>query len=721
MDLINNLNTEQKKIIETTEGPLLVLAGAGSGKTRCVIARTVYLIKHQRIKPWNILVVTFTNKAARELKNRLESSLGISTRGLWIGTFHSICARILRYEHESLPFDNNFSIFDDDDQKAVFKSLYKKFSIDNKKFPVNTVRNIISRQKSSLIREDDFFEFNESNQFTELVHKLYVYYQKELIANNAVDFDDLLLYTAYLLDENPVIRKKYQMLFPYVMIDEYQDTNFAQFKIINYIARDHQNLCVVGDDDQAIYSWRGANIKNILNFENDYKSVKIIKLERNYRSPAPVLDLANDIIRKNKGRHGKELWTDLKSDSIPQVSIMDNENEEARFVANSISKLYKQGISLNECVVLYRINAQSRVLEGAFRRERMKYKIVGGVNFYQRREIKDLVAYLRVLVNVTDNFSLLRIINVPTRGIGKVSVGKLITNAAANNKSICEFITTSSLSFLSKKQQKVLKEFGNHIDELKKIAETKSVDEIVLSVVEKFKLLEIYENSTDPQEISRVDNIKEFVNSAVEYSETIKAENGEIPKLEEYLQELSLLTDLDSVNDDEDSVKLMTMHNVKGLEFDHVFIVGLEDGLLPHSRSIEEESSLEEERRLFYVAVTRAKKNVNMCHCRYRRVYNIQMPGVPSRFLNDIDNNLIDVVDRSSVGIIHETRKKRVTKKNYILESEKHFKIGQKIAHVKFGQGSILNVEGKGANAKLTISFSNGQLKKIIGSFVKKI
>ncbi|MCK4695257.1 MAG: UvrD-helicase domain-containing protein, partial [Candidatus Cloacimonetes bacterium] len=351
MDLLTKLNPDQQKVVLTTQGPVLVLAGAGSGKTRSVIYRTAYLITKLKINPWNILVVTFTNKAARELKNRLENALGISTHSLWVGTFHSVCTRILRYENQYLPFNSNFSIFDSDDQKAVFKKIYKRINIDIKEFPSAKIRHIISRQKSSLILPKDFFGFNERNFYSETVFKIYEYYQNFLIKNNALDFDDLLLYTAILLHDNEDIRKKYEQKFKYVMIDEYQDTNYAQFKIVNLIAKNHQNLCVVGDDDQAIYSWRGADIRNILNFERDYKKVIKIKLERNYRSPQSILDLANDIIKFNKKRHAKKLWTKISSDEKPILIKLENENEEAEFVAEEIIKLKSQNTSLSECVV----------------------------------------------------------------------------------------------------------------------------------------------------------------------------------------------------------------------------------------------------------------------------------------------------------------------------------------------------------------------------------
>ncbi len=721
MDLLTKLNPDQQKVVITTQGPVLVLAGAGSGKTRSVIYRTAYLITKLKINPWNILVVTFTNKAARELKNRLENALGISTHSLWVGTFHSVCTRILRYENQYLPFNSNFSIFDSDDQKAIFKKIYKRMNIDIKEFPSAKIRHIISRQKGSLILPKDFFVFNERNFHSETVFKIYEYYQNFLIKNNSLDFDDLLLYTAILLHDNEDIRKKYEQKFKYVMIDEYQDTNYAQFKIVNLIAKNHQNLCVVGDDDQAIYSWRGADIRNILNFERDYKKVIKIKLEQNYRSPQSILDLANDIIKFNKKRHAKKLWTKISSYEKPILIKLENENEEAEFVAEEIIKLKSQNTSLSECVVLYRTNAQSRVFENAFIRKKVKYQIVGGVNFFQRKEIKDIIAYLRILVNPQDSESLLRIINFPPRGIGKKTVSGILDFAAADNLTVFKALSKIEKSGLTSGSVIKIKAFTEKIMKWKTDSEKLPITKLIKRIVKEIDLINYYEYCNDPKNIAREENIQEFIAAAEEFAENFEEETGEQPFLTDYLQNISLQTDMDTVDENEEAVKLMTMHNAKGLEFEHVFIVGLEDGLLPHSKSIEDNRELEEERRLFYVAVTRAQKTVHLCYARTRRTFDTIMHTLPSRFIVEIQDKYLDSVDYSFYNFHKMKRSVKKPQKPVIMDNEKYFKIGQKIAHFKFGNGIILNIEGKGKDAKLTISFANGKLKKIIGSFVKTL
>ncbi|RLC52943.1 MAG: hypothetical protein DRZ79_00335 [Candidatus Cloacimonadota bacterium] len=719
---LSELNPQQQKIATTTEGPLLVLAGAGSGKTRSVIYRTAYLIEEKKVNPYNILVVTFTNKAARELIDRLENTFNISSRFLWIGTFHSICTRILRYEQEYLPFSANFSIYDDDDQKSVFKKIYKNLDINPQKFPLGRVRNIISRQKNSLITPELFFEFNDRNYFSEVVEEIYREYQTYLKKNNALDFDDLLMYTAFLLHDNPEVRKKYEQKFRYIMIDEYQDTNYAQFKIINLIAEKHQNLCVVGDDDQAIYSWRGANIRNILNFRRDYKNVTIIKLEQNYRSPQTILDVANSLIKSNKERHPKKLWTNIKSDKKPKLTIVENEHKEADFVVEELIKLQRQNVSLNDCVVLYRTNAQSRVFESAFLQNDIQYQIVGGVNFYQRKEIKDIIAYLRVIGNPNDNESLLRIINFPARGIGKTTINHLLNFSTEQDITLFEAIKDSGkISEIKPIARKKLENLYLKFLKWTALSASLPVSELIKTIIKELELISIYENSDDPKDIARVENINEFITSAEEFSENYEENFGEKPLLTDYLQSISLQTDLDNLDENEEAVKLMTMHNAKGLEFDYVFIVGLEDGLLPHSRSIDNERALEEERRLFYVAITRTGKMLNLSYARYRRTFESNNRTVPSRFLFEIDESLLDKEDSSFYYQSLAPRKQKKMRNDIILESQKYFKVGQKIAHDKFGKGVILNVEGSGKNAKLTISFAGGKLKKIIGNFVKII
>ena len=716
---LSKLNSEQKKVVTSTEGPVLVLAGAGSGKTRSVIYRTAYLIHEKNVSPWNILVVTFTNKAARELRDRLENTFNISTHSLWIGTFHSVCTRILRYEQEHLHFDSNFSIYDEVDQKSVFKKIYKKLQIDPDKFPIGRVRNIISRQKNNLILPELFFKYNERNYYSEIVAEIYSTYQKFLLDNNALDFDDLLMYTAILFYDNQKIRKKYEEKFKYIMIDEYQDTNYAQFKIINLIAQNHQNLCVVGDDDQAIYSWRGANIRNILNFEKDYKNVLTIKLELNYRSPESILKLANDLIKHNDERHPKELRTKIISKEKPELAILENENGEAEFVVDEISRLRSKNENLNECVILYRTNAQSRVFERSFFHRKIKYQIVGGINFYQRKEIKDIIAYLRILVNPADSESLLRIINFPVRGIGKKTIEKIVDFGLNNKYSFFESLQNSGKNnFLNLSSKRKISDFLSKINEWREKSESLPITDLIKMIIDDIHLMKIHDFSDDPKDISRVENIREFIAAATEFSDNFSAETGNEPLLTDYLQNISLQTDLDHVDENEESVKLMTMHNAKGLEFDHVFIVGLEDGLLPHSRSIENEKDLQEERRLFYVAVTRAKKTLILSYTRSRRTFDKIDYPLPSRFIAELDENLY-LKKELHIEIDFKFNIRTESPIKPVLESQKYYKVGQKIAHQKFGKGVILNVDGRGNDAKLTISFANGQLKKIMGSYVK--
>ncbi|MCK4313071.1 MAG: UvrD-helicase domain-containing protein, partial [Candidatus Cloacimonetes bacterium] len=495
-------------------------------------------------------------------------------------------------------------------------------------------------------------------------------------------------------------------------------TNYAQFKIVNLIAKNHQNICVVGDDDQAIYSWRGADIRNILEFERDYKNVVKIKLVQNYRSPKSILNLANSLIKFNSQRHEKELWTKIISDRKPTLNILENENEEARSIAEKIHAFKLKDGNLNECVVLYRTNAQSRVFENAFIQKNIKYQIVGGVNFYQRKEIKDIIAYLRILANPQDSESLLRIINFPTRGIGKTTVAKIIDYATLKNITIYESVLSKENHLLKGAAAMRVEAFASKILNWKKASEEMPITSLIMKIIDELNLMDLYDFKDDPKDISRLENIKEFIAATNEFSENIEKETGQKPFLTEYLQNISLHTDLDSVDENEESVKLMTMHNAKGLEFDNVFIVGLENGLLPHSKSMDNEKELEEERRLLYVAITRTKKIAALSYARARRVFDAVQRTLPSRFLMEFDDELLEKENH----VFYELRspKKQIKpQKSVIMETQKYFKVGQKIIHAKFGNGIILNVDGIGKDAKLTISFSKGMLKKIMGSYVK--
>ncbi len=721
-NLLNQLNAPQQEVVTTTQGPVLVLAGAGSGKTRSVIYRAAWLILEKKIPPWNLLVVTFTNKAAGELKERLENLLHYPVRTLWVGTFHSICTRILRFESKHLSFSSNFSIYDDDDQKALLKKIYKQLNIDIQKFPVSRILNTISRYKNRLLLPDDLEQQKEEldahGDFYKVFVNVYTIYQQQLMLNQAMDFDDILLWTAKLLENNKEIREKYQKQFQYVMIDEYQDTNYAQFRIIYLIASTHQNLCVVGDDDQAIYSWRGASIRNILEFEKDYFNVKTIRLEQNYRSTLSILNLANSLIKHNKRRHFKDLWSELGEGEKPRLSVYEDENDEAQSVVRNIKKINKKGVPWQEFAILYRTNAQSRVFEYACIEQKVPYCIVGSLYFYQRKEIKDLLAYLKVLSNNLDNESLLRIINEPARGIGQVTIYKIISYAAENKISLYDSLGKAPrISNLQLSAQKRVIEFKQMLESWQKVSKKQSILELVKTILEDLNWIEQYQKSHDPKEVSRAENLAEFVSAVSDFTEKYFRDYEKQPLLEDYLPFVALQTDLDQLSDSKDTIRLMTMHNAKGLEFEQVFIAGLEQELLPHRMSMETHEEIEEERRLFYVAVTRAKQNLHLSYAKFRRLYGTYYFTKPSMFLNELDQTCFINTSEES-GLM--TQPRPVNKKRRVItENMKAYRIGQKVFHQEYGEGVILNVDGEGTAARLTVSFKNGKLARIIGSFLE--
>ncbi len=717
----DKLNPNQQQVVETTEGPVLVLAGAGSGKTRSVIFRAAWLIMEKKVPPWNILIVTFTNKAAGELKDRLENLLQFPVRSLWVGTFHSICTRILRFESKNLPFHSNFSIYDEDDQKALLKKIYKQNNIDTQKYPLARVLNTISRYKNKLLLPDDLSNQSEEigayGDFFNVFLNLYTLYQQQMMLNQAMDFDDILLWTAKLLENNQAVRDKYRNQFKYVMIDEYQDTNHAQFKIVHLIASGHRNICVVGDDDQAIYSWRGASIRNILEFERDYGAVKTIRLEQNYRSTNAILDLANSLIKHNRRRHSKDLWSDLGTGEKPSLIVFDDENDEAQNIIKRIIKLNKAGTPWQECAVLYRTNAQSRVFEYACVDQKAPYSIVGSLYFYQRKEIKDLMAYLKILANPRDNESLLRIINEPARGIGQTTIYRLISFATEHNLMLFNaLLKADKIDSIQSSIRKKLLDFALMLETWQKLVTKKPVLTIVKTILEELKWVELYQSSHDPKEVSRAENLVEFVSAVSEFTEKYLSDNDKAPLLEDYLPFVALQTDLDQVSDNKDTIRLMTMHNAKGLEFDNVFIVGLEQELLPHRMSMDSPEEIEEERRLFYVAVTRARKTLTLSYAKFRRIYDTYAYTQPSMFLGDLNPECF--IKAGDTGAILTQPRPKPKKKNVLTESMKAYKIGQKVTHPEYGEGIILNVDGEGISARLTVSFKNGKLARIIGSFL---
>ncbi len=729
---LENLDPQQQKVVLNTDGPLLVFAGAGSGKTRSIIYRTAYLIKEMGIPPWEILIVTFTNKAARELKDRLAHGLFINPRSLWVGTFHSICATFLRMEAKNytLGFSSNFTIFDSDDQKSLLKKIYKELDISRTALPVNTVASIISKTKNSLITVDNFFEYHPQNVYTNTVYKIYNNYQQKLRDNNGLDFDDLLMETALLFASNEAVLQKYRNKFSHIMIDEYQDTNYAQFRIVQLLGSKHGNVCAVGDDDQAIYSWRGASIQNIINFSKDFANATIIRLEQNYRSTQPILDVANRLISCNCNRHPKKLWSTRKEGDLPVLHMYETDTDEARSILSDIAALFASDSFQGSVAILYRTNAQSRIFETVCLELGLPYKIHGSLNFFQRKEIKDIVAYLRVIVNPDDTESLLRIINFPPRGIGGVTIGKLIQYVSDNNISLFQgLMKAKKISTLSRRQQESLATIASLLDFWQEKSLTAEVTVLIEDIYSRLKLIDHYSVSQDIKDVTRMENIKEFLSAAQEFAENYRKEYDRKATLTDFLQNISLFTTLESeyenlADDGNDSqkVNLITLHNAKGMEFDTVFITGLEEKLLPHQLSLNSSEEIEEERRLLYVGMTRAKSNLYLSYATHRRTYYGYDATMPSRFLRDIYPDQLKQrrgYPADTYGTqISRSRERREAEKR-VSNIESHFRIGQKIRHEEFGEGKILGVEGTGNNAKLSILFRDGKLKKIIGSYVE--
>jgi len=719
----SELNSRQREVVTTTEVPILVLAGAGSGKTKSIIHRCAYLLQDLKVAPWNILVVTFTNKAARELQDRLASLLGFPVQSLWVGTFHSVCSRILRYESAHLPFGSNYSIYDDDAQKSVIKKIYKEHGFDPAKIPISRVMNTISKYKNRLQLPEDLearkLELDDGDGFFRQFLNIYTYYQQSLLLNQALDFDDILLYTARLLQTNEAVRGKYQQMFRYVMIDEYQDTNQAQFQIVFQIAREHHRVCVVGDDDQAIYSFRGATLRNILEFERDYPGVQAIRLEQNYRSTTSILDLANAVIKNNRRRHSKELWSELGVGEKPVLESYKDENEEAQKITEAIRKAETLGTPLSQIAVLYRTNAQSRVFEYAFMQAKVPYSIVGSLYFYQRKEIKDLIAYLAVLANTADNEALLRIINEPPRGIGQTSVNRLITYANRTRSSVWQALQNQeAIEELPTLSRKRIGEFAGKIATWHILAKDSAVLSVVKAILEELNWVELYRGSTDPKDVSRAENLVEFVSSVSEFTERFVQENEREPHLDDYLPFVALQTGLDQLSETKETVRLMTLHNCKGLEFDTVFIAGLEEELLPHRMSMQTIEDIEEERRLFYVGITRAKRRLHLSYAKFRRLYDSFYFTKPSMFLGELPPGLIGD-ENAEPGI--QTAPRRVPKiKHTQRESLKYWQVGQTVYHAEHGKGIILGVDGEGDDARVTVSFAKGKLARIMGSYLSR-
>lgn len=717
--MLNDLNAEQQKVVQTTEGAVLVLAGAGSGKTRTIIYRAAYLINQKKIDPFNILIVTFTNKAAGELRERLYSYFGINPSRLWVGTFHSICLRILRAEYKHTKFNSNFTIYDSADQKSLMNKIYKRLEISKENFPVAQLRASISKRKNEFLLPEDL-QFLKDEGFSNRTYlKIYTEYQNELINNNCMDFDDIMLYTLKLFNENQEVLQRYQKIFKYVMIDEYQDTNNIQYKLTSLLAQPENNICVVGDDDQAIYSWRGADISNILGFDKVHKDATVIKLEQNYRSTKQILELANKLIKNNEHRHLKNLRTEIVSMRQPVLKRLATDIDEAKYIVEEMVRLHHdEGVKLNDIAVLYRTNSQSRLLETELLKHNLPYKIVGGINFYQRREIKDILAYLKCIVNPADTESFQRIINTPTRGIGMTTINRLSSYAVDNGISFSEAVFRADrVTSLSARAVNSVSAFTNLLSKWRSKMEYLNCFELTKMIISDIDILPRLINSDDPQLNSQAENIKEFISSTSQFREEFLKNHEVEPSLGDFLNSVQLLTDLDRYDRDSDSINLLTIHNAKGLEFQVVFVAGVEEGLLPHSRSILEASGVEEERRLLYVAITRAKEYLYLTYANYRRINGLNDAASPSRFLQEIGE---ETTGTSEVMAYPQAPQRKSlampTKPNRLLSK---FRPGDKIHHEVFGNGMIISSNGEGDSKILTISFDTGLLKKINVKYVE--
>ena len=725
--LLTGLNKEQQQAVQHTEGPLLILAGAGSGKTKVLTVRIAHLLA-QGVNPYEILAITFTNKAAKEMKSRVEGLVGDVANRIWLSTFHSFCAKFLRFEIDSfLGYNSNFTIYDTSDSQAVIKAALKALNLDDKYYPVGAMIAAISDAKNKLLFASDFRK-QARDFYQQKVADVYEYYERELRKNNALDFDDLLLVAVKLLQSNATVLDKYSHRFRYVMIDEYQDTNHAQYLLAKLLASHWKNIAVVGDADQSIYAWRGADIQNILDFEKDYPNCTSIKLEQNYRSTKIILDAANAVIDNNEGRPEKNLWTDKIEGAKIQHFTAQSEHEEAAFIGDTIAKKHDiHDVPYGDMAILYRTNAQSRVLEEALIKRALPYTMVGGTKFYDRKEIKDVLAYLRVLYNPFDDLSLLRIINVPKRSIGATTVAKLQEYARANGTSL--FMTLTQLHLIDSikgKTKEKLEEFGILIFTLVSEMENRTVLDILESILDRTGYLAQLEESTDPQDQARAENIGELLSVAKDFQDTNPSGT-----VEDFLEQVALVNDVDSFEQEEAKVTLMTLHAAKGLEFPIVFLCGLEEGLFPHSRTLINPEEIEEERRLAYVGITRAEKELYISNATTRTVFGRTSSYLPSRFIDEIPEELVDGL-RAKRKVPDDIKRhvpqhmsvtsRPVTKPIVRNEVIADWKVGDTAIHSKWGNGKVINVTGEGAGMKLTIEFPTQGVRVVMAKFapVKK-
>ena len=762
-EILQGLNNKQYEAVINTEGPCLIIAGAGSGKTKVLTHKIAYLIQEKNVLPWNILAITFTNKAANEMKERIANLVGDVAQDIWMGTFHSICVRILRKFIDRIGFETSFIIFDTSDQRTMIKTCLKDLNIDDKMFTDRSVLSEISNAKNQMLEPEAYTAIANGDFRKEKIATVYELYQKRLKENNAIDFDDIINYTIKILNENPDVLEYYANKFKYVLVDEYQDTNKAQFTLITLFASNYGNITVVGDSDQSIYAFRGADISNILNFERDFTNAKIIKLEQNYRCTGNILKAANSVIKNNETKYKKELWTENEQGNLPKVYSAENEYDEGSFIVEQINRLRREEyFKYSDFAILYRMNTQSRAIEDILRREDIPYKIVGGLKFYERKEIKDIISYLRLIQNPSDNLSLKRIINEPKRGIGKTSLDNIEALANQNEISMYEIIKNADQYGLNRVFVNS-REFISVMEELRAKKDDLVISELIKQTLNKTGYTKALEDENTIEAENRIENLEEFLTVAMEFEEE-SADNG----LSEFLEGITLSSDIDNMEDTEDTVTLMTLHSAKGLEFPAVFLVGMEEGIFPGYKSISEPKDLEEERRLCYVGITRAKQYLFLTCSKQRTIFGSTSCNPVSRFLKEIPADLLDGYEEAIGDNIKEDNefgdskyswtygsKNAGTIKSYKLEKQEpvmaaktnnesgylfrtaesflnslkkpvgqdvdlsKYGEGVRVFHKKFGEGTIQSAEPEGDDLKVDIQFDKVGHKRLMAKFAK--
>lgn len=735
VDCTYGLNPQQAEAVINTEGPMLIMAGAGSGKTKVLTCRVANLLQ-KGVRPYRILAITFTNKAAAEMRERVNNMSGPAAKDVWLFTFHAFCARFLRMEIDKLPgYGGNFAIYDTADSQNLIKQILKEMNLDDKRFQPSGILSRISNAKNAL-QDAAAFARQAGDFYEQKVADIYSRYEQKLQLNNALDFDDLLMLSIKLLQENKEVREKYQDRFDYLLVDEYQDTNHAQYLLTKFLAAKHRNICVVGDADQSIYGWRGADIQNILDFEKDYPNAKVIKLEQNYRSTQIILDAANAVIENNTGRKPKNLWTENKSGADIIYFQAVDERDEARFVIEQLQNLQRtENKKLGDMAILYRTNTQSRIFEEMLIKSGISYNMVGGLKFYERKEIKDIIAYLRVIFNPADSLSLLRIINVPKRGIGDASLAKIQAYAAANNVSLFEAVSNAAaIDGLSSRFVSKLDDLAGIIFELMNLASEAPVEDLIDRVLRDTGYLEELENERTPQAQSRIDNLHELISVAQEFAASEEENN-----LENFLAHVALVSDIDDTELGEDAITLMTLHSSKGLEFPVVFLVGMEEGLFPHARTLMDETEIEEERRLCYVGITRAKEKLFLSSTKMRTIYGNTVTYPPSRFLQEIPARLVKTIKRQERFSALENFK-QVSEK-YSARPQKpastfnphsfmpqkpaaaaggtgtRFNTGDRVSHSKWGEGMVVSVKDSPDGQEVKVAFAGAGVRSLLTQY----